>query len=430
LAGLVTTQSSDCHSTNLHDKRRFTFLRWSWCCFVILLMVSTWRLWTDQHGFPQIPLLGLGHWLPSGLDVVIASVACCCCLATACLREPSRVRSGLYIGFAVAMGLLFSADQHRLQPWAYQFVIAAIVFACCDVRNSLKLYRWLIIGIYLYSAISKLDAAFFSSVGRELATTLLGFAGIQLGQLPIGLQNVTIGCLPVVELAVGLALLLGFARRPTVVIAIVMHLGLLLVLSPLGLNHKFGVLLWNACFLVQLPILFWPRNEVTVENAGLGSSNDAPNLTPLAARFAHGIVAIALILPALEPWGYCDHWLAWGLYAPRSSRVELYVHSNQLAKLPAGIPQQESSTWPSWHRLDLSQWSLAELSVPIYPQSRFQVGVAESLIEEFGLAENGIRLTLKSASHRFSGEREAEDISRSYQRENAVGRFWFGSSPR
>ncbi|MFT5526852.1 MAG: hypothetical protein ACI9HK_004832 [Pirellulaceae bacterium] len=415
----------------MRDDCRSTYFRWSWSAFVVLLMLSTWRLWTSQHGFPQVPLLQFGHWWPRQLDAVVSVLALFFCLAATSIGRPSRLRCAIYLGFSVAMGMLFASDQHRLQPWAFQFTVIAIIFACCERRDTMKLCRWLVIGIYIYSAVSKLDAAFFASVGRELANTMVGIVGVELSRFPPAVQNAVIGSFPLIELLLGLALLFKVAPRGTVVVAMLMHFGLLLVLSPLGLDHKMGVLLWNVCFLVQIPILFWPF----VDDAN--SAEETPSVgqsvrgnRSVGAWLAHAVVAIVLVVPAFEPWGFCDHWIAWGLYAPRSSRAELHLHSNQLPKIPDTIPHKASTKWQGWHRIDLSSWSLNELSVPIYPQSRFQLGVVESLIEECELDESGIHLTIMNASDRFTGARKTTDISRTYQRKNAVAQFWFGSTPR
>jgi hypothetical protein len=48
--------------------RRLAALHWLLALGVATLVSVTWRLWTPQQIFPQVPLLGIGHALPPWLD--------------------------------------------------------------------------------------------------------------------------------------------------------------------------------------------------------------------------------------------------------------------------------------------------------------------------------------------------------------------------
>lgn len=96
--------------------------------------------------------------------------------------------------------------------------------------------------------------------------------------------------------------------------------------------------------------------------------------------------------------GICDHWPAWEVYAPRSSRVEME------SKVSLGLMTQstEQTTQPGaepW--LDMPQWSLSQLGVPIYPQGRFQLAVAMAVEEKFNW-DRGFQVELKSESNRMT----------------------------
>ena len=78
--------------------------------------------------------------------------------------------------------------------------------------------------------------------------------------------------------------------------------------------------------------------------------------------------------------------------------------------------------------LRMDQWSLAELGVPIYPQDRFQLGVAAAVIEESKL--RAFVITRQSMSGRFSGEREKREIKDRDQLEEEMGRFRINARPR
>ncbi|MEC8162907.1 MAG: hypothetical protein VX111_17305, partial [Planctomycetota bacterium] len=82
-----------------------------------------------------------------------------------------------------------------------------------------------------------------------------------------------------------------------------------------------------------------------------------------------------------------------------------------------------------WCEFDLAQWSLTELGVPIYPQDRFQAGVALALARRLD-NERGIRITWEGPSDRWTGERATEQWLGRQALELAVGRFRVNAEPR
>src|SRR5262249_11324684 len=152
-------------------------------------MGVTWKLWTPQDVFPRVPLIWWAppHWLDwTALAITLVG------LVGLCLFPPCQggVRGGNSSSSATQSGstppaappplggggksrptlitarfaavlvaggfaLLFLSDQHRLQPWAWQCFILAVVFALGDDRTVFYGWRWLVVSIYLWSAWSK-----------------------------------------------------------------------------------------------------------------------------------------------------------------------------------------------------------------------------------------------------------------------------------
>ena len=120
------------------------------------------------------------------------------------------------------------------------------------------------------------------------------------------------------------------------------------------------------------------------------------------------LTGLVIAFPASESLGYCDHWPAWELYSPRSSRVHIAIHESAIDRLPPSIQSQLSRpplTEAGWRDLYIDRWSLESLAVPIYPEDRFQFGVALALAERYELAL-AIVVMQQSASDRWTGERD------------------------
>ena len=277
--------------------------------------------------------------------------------------------------FALSLLVSFLLDQHRLQPWAWHWFVFAAILVSARAGEAMFWLRWIAVSVYVYSAISKLDYQFTHSVGLQMVQAIADLIGVSLSKYSPDSLSRFVLLLPLVELLIGIGLAFRSTRRVFGVLAILLHIGLLLVLGPLGLDHQWPVLIWNAFFIFQAYWLFVRRErfEHTVQT----------NLTQ--NWLAAAIALVVILFPATCSFGGCDHWLAWELYAPRSSRVTIELPATAVEQLPypAIFYTKESPRLPGVVELDLSEWSLRELGVPVYPQARFQLAVARAVADQF-----------------------------------------------
>jgi len=336
-----------------------------WTIAAIILIGLTWRLWTGVSTFPKVPLLEtlisvplFADWIAMAL--LMFSVSWMISSAVSETWRPTqsyratKPRTAASI-FLAAMLCLFLLNQHRLQPWAWQFSLYAVLMA--------------VLG-------KKFDYQFIYGLGGRLAETLtktIGVAGEEW-------LNSAALAMPIFELLVAVLLISVRTRKIGVVMAVVFHGALIATLGPWGLNHHTGVLVWNLFFLLLTATLFWP----TPSDQTVGE--------PIERRTSALILTVVLVLYPLLP--QVDHWLAWGLYSPNNSRCDLEVI------------QQDEEGGIAFERIDLGQLSLQQLNVPLYPEARFQLGVATKVQTRRNL-ENSSRVVIRGKSDRLTGERDS-----------------------
>ena len=150
----------------------------------LLLIATTWPLWTAQTEFPRIPFVGIFRGVPGWLERAALGVACCALVLALVAGSSRRMGRWSLVAFAGAITFLALADQHRLQPWAYQFLLLALVLAVLPAGEGIAWARLLTASIYFYSALSKLDHTFLESAGGQIVAGLLTFlhAGDQLSE--------------------------------------------------------------------------------------------------------------------------------------------------------------------------------------------------------------------------------------------------------
>jgi len=418
---------------------------------IATLMVSTSALWWSAAGrtFPLIPLferfcdwpLWVDQLSTIGVGVGLALVATSSAAklgSAASIEKATRLEGiGWRTGWLLAglcAALLVCLDQQRLQPWFYQLFLTSIVFATCDRTSTLKLIRALVISVYFYSAVGKFDYQFVNSVAPDFLRTLMSWIGQDWNALDDNQKFWCAVCLPTLELVLATALCVSWAiyvplRRLACVAAIAFHIGLALLFSTVGLGHSLGVVLWNIQFAIQAWLLFgrWPEH-----------TNQSHRIRP-TNWLATAVIAAAVFMPLGERFGRWDHWPSWALYAPHSSRAEIYVASDSLGRLPSILGElveaeladdgRADDVVTLWYRLPIKEWCLAETGAPIYPQDRLGVGVGNYLRDVLG--GYSIRVDLLGVAGRFDGQRPK--LERVLRPEDFVAlnkRFYLNTQPR
>ena len=402
------------------SQRQADLLRRALGLFGLALVAATWRLWTAQHVFPQVPFFYVMDGVPDACQWAGAAAMILGLAGAALAPGGSRRAPGSLLLFAVATLVMILLDQQRLQPWAYQFVLAAVVLALADARGALPLLRLLVISFYFHSAVTKFDHSFLHTLGQQFLGAL---AGASLDGWSESVRVAAAAVFPVGELLVAITLCFARTRTAGLAGAVLLHVLLLAILGPWGLDHKPGVLLWNGYFIAQ-DILLFSRGQAQPAADPAGKA-----VAPWPVR---AMIWAAALLPFLGPTTWFDMWPSWGLYASAAQRVQLLVHRRELEQLPQELRQvtvASSEADDPWLTVRLDRWALAALGAPIYPQSRSQLGVAEAVIVRYGLVHR-VRLYRFDLADRWSGQREYELFTTLPKILAASGEYLFNSRPR
>ncbi|HVJ84504.1 MAG TPA: MauE/DoxX family redox-associated membrane protein [Caulifigura sp.] len=393
---------------------------------LLVLMGVTWKLWAAAGSFPMIPAWSGLTGIPLAVDQAV-SIAAAVCAGVALFCAPCwRSWATTSVLLIVAAAL----NQHRCQVWAYHLAIAGLIATASAPGRAVSRLRWLTIGIYAWSAVSKLDAGFAAGPGRLLWDGLMAAAHLDPAVLPAAVNRLAPWLMPAGELITAVALAVPRWRRAGLVLSIAMHVLLLLAVGPLGLGHEWGVQVWNVLFIVQNVLLF--RSRKVVASTELPVLDTSPGLCRggrLLDRAVGTLLVMALVMPAFQPWGDWDVWPSWAVYSTRGGWTTCFVHQDDVAKLPSAAQKHVGDPPPlsDWRPIDVDAWSLAVLRCPVYPQSRFRLGVARALSQHAT-----IRVERRTAPDRRTGESRMEVIEvTSGQLPADVERsFWLNTQPR
>jgi hypothetical protein len=321
--------------------------------FFVAIFLSE-HLWLTSRNYPLMPVLPGLPQIPYPFDYACLAVMGALLVAIASASKP-KIYITAFLALVLVLALL---DQLRWQPWAYQYAIMLATLAVFywkggryeDETATLNICRLIIASIYFYSGLQKLNSTFAAHIFPELfgGWPLLNSIAPTLAKLP-----------PIMEASIGVGLLTRKLRNFAVVAAILMHLFILMEYGPFGYNHNTVVWPWNFAMIAFDLILFWKTDF---------SFGDVPWKNPFA--FQKVVLLLVLILPALSFFGWWDSYLSWSLYSGNVDAANIFCSDDVAAQLPEHLRKYVTHLPNSNNRLTIGDWTMGELNIPGYPESR------------------------------------------------------------
>jgi hypothetical protein len=368
----------------------------------LAMLGLSWPLWVENGAFPRVPFIPRLPEVPAAASWLLYLVLLGAIAASA--RAGGRAwRDGLGVSFVLLVGLVLG-DQHRFQPWVYQYLMLALIVATLPPETALRYARWWFAALYLHSGLSKLDVSFCHEMGAVFLATALRSLGIVPHDWPAAWRTAAVLAMPAWEIAVAAALVVPRTRRLGLAGALILHGALLGILGPWGLGHSTIVLVWNAAMMIEAALLFGPRDTASAADPVPARS------VRLVGRVAQAVFWAAVVLPLGERWGVFDAWPAHALYASHVERTVVYVHEDGLDALPTAARRHVGpGDFGPWRRLDLTGWSRAVRGVPVYPQGRACNGLAEALAARYG-GRLPVRVIHWGRADRWTGQRSRVEL--------------------
>lgn len=331
----------------------------------LALIAVTKRLWFAGSDFPRIPMFDFCAGLPalaiqavSGLFVISLVYGLCSGWSQRCGPRPAATVLMLVSGLLTVV-----LNQHCLQAWHWLFLLMTAAHLLLPAADLIIVLRRMVPCIYLFAALSRFGPGIDAAMSPRIVRTLLDLTGLStLSANPAMVSRLCVA-VTLFELFTGLLLFLPKTRRWGMPAAVLMHLTLLVVLGPWGLQQHIGVLIWNATLALWVVTLY-ARSRLPI-------APQKPVITSAAS-------ILLLLWPAAALFGFTDNWTGWQLYSPRPEVLRLQIHADEISRLPESLQPYVSEPQPlqNWCHVRLDRWSLQAADVPLYPQARFQIAVA------------------------------------------------------
>ena len=359
---------------------------------MITCMAVSSALWVPLHrSFPVIPFFENLNLLPLWIHYLFTVTAVLALLL--CSFQKTNRKAALRI-FLVAIVFSMLMDQLRWQPWVYHLtwmLLAFIIYPPNEEKKVLNWIRWILALIYIWSGLQKLNISFIQiNFPWMLEPFFVPETDSGLWILYILGAGATL-----LELGLGIGLLIQKTQRISAYLLIVMHLLIIVVVSPLGHSTNYAIIPWNICFSVLLWLLFIKSKSKPFDPLGSLKSSHSVKL----------VVLFFGLFPVLSIWGYWPKFFSAALYSGNTISGELYLSDQFLSTLPEDVREKAN---PDNNGLTLNQWTTKEITTAIYPNKDYMIRVFKKLC---GQAENefDVILTIYEVPGNFSIDKDRSD---------------------
>ncbi|HEY1731503.1 MAG TPA: DoxX family protein [Terriglobales bacterium] len=323
-------------------------------CFFIALALSK-HVWVTTRHFPLIPVFSGLPQIPYPFDYVCLAVLGLLLVLIAASSAPKFY----LLSFLSLLAVVALLDQCRWQPWVYQYALmlaGLTVFywkggKASDQNAALNICRLIVASIYFYSGLQKLNPTFAAHVFPHL----LG----NMGTTATAILRVLAIFPALLEAGIGVALLTKRFRNIGVIAAIVMHVFILAKYGPFGYDYNAVVWPWNLAMISLDVILFWKAEF---------SFADVLWRNPFT--FQKAVLLLVLIMPFFSFFGWWDSYPSWSLYSGNVDGASLFCSDAVAKQLPGYLRQYITHVSSNNNRLSVRDWTMGELNVPGYPESR------------------------------------------------------------
>ena len=326
------------------------------CVYWLIAKIIGWRMFTAYRLFPTAPVFESLDQLPRIVHLIVFLLSLLFIGLTFFFPKNKFILAGLL----VTETLSCLPDQNRWQPWEYQCIFIVFVFLVNRNRQAsiIPLFTFILASTYFYSGCNKLNEGFLENVWVQMFLRSFLKIPATVARQP---WLYYCGCLlALFELLGGLGLLFLKTQKTAAKALILMHLFVLVLLGPFGLNYNAVIWPWNVAMIGYLYIIFLYKNERTVI------------FKPPFGGWNKLVFVCWGILPLLGLFGYWDGFLSSSIYSGKSPRMVICIRDT--SKCPELKPFYNASQiqlcGDGSTGINLQTWGLAETNMILNPELR------------------------------------------------------------
>ncbi len=263
-----------------------------------------------------------------------------------------------------------SLDQNRWQPWEYQYFITFFIFLVQKNKHAAKsAFMFILAATYIYSGIAKINPVFLHSIWQNLL--LVKTFHIPLATAQHSFIHYAGYGLGISEILLGVGLLLNRTRKVASYLVIVMHVILLAVFGPRGLNYDHIIWPWNVAMIMYCIVL-------------IRDTSGSFSFKSLTIGWNKIILILFGVLPFFGLFGKWDYFLSASFFSSRPPDMYVCIpETSAINPLQKYCQMNTTTCGVSTCMVNIRSWAFDELMVPAYPQERVYEHIKKTIQKNY-----------------------------------------------
>ena len=330
------------------------------CVFWIFTKLFCYNLWHTDRLFPVVPPFDFLENIPNYVHLTLFYFALAGITFVGFFPKNKFV-----LGFTIVVEITsFILDQSRWQPWEYQYILTFLFFFFYhkNPKQFINYFSFLLAIIYFNSGLHKLTGGFLYTVWEGMMLReFFGFDKSLIRNIYVHYAGLSLG---LIEFLAALGCLFAKNKKIYALLLVGMHLFILALISPTGLNYNSIVWPWNVVMILFILIVCYNATSTISFKNLLSGYNKIP-------------FVVLAILPFFCFIGLYDNFFAFNLYSGTTKHFSICVDENKISSAYQPFISKNRKICGDKNVISGNDWALKEMNVVIYPEERFYKGIIE-----------------------------------------------------
>lgn len=366
---------------------------------MILISLPAW--YPGMSDYPKIPAFSFfdpdfPRWIQYLLFFILAG--------SLLFILPEFTRKMAATVFIITVSVLVLEDINRLQPWLWMHGLLLLFWSFSKTENIFGITRWALVCMYAWSGIYKFNLNF----AWEVFPFFMNAFGLketfylpvhEVGDYSMPLINHLAWSVPLAELLVAVLLCTKWQRQG-IYLAVFLHLVILFILGPLGLNWNEVVWVWNVLLIALLIVLLL--------------SGEQPRFSFVKNKKVWNSLPVIVfgVLPVFWLFGWMPNNLSFHLYSGQNAELRFYMPGineefmdPEKAEWTFFDPERNESVFWADH------YAISVNHIPVFAEEKYMKQTGLKLCDCYGYSGNNKAGIIMAQYSYFGSRRELTRIS-------------------
>lgn len=259
-------------------------------------------------------------------------------------------------------------DTVRWQPWEFMYLCMFLVVITnfSKPKNIIFLFHLLFVATYLFGGLHKLNRDFLTSAW--ISMILKDFLGLSM-EVILKYKLFFVGLVvPIIEILLAACLFFFKSKKKISYLIIAMHVIILIIIGPFGLDYNLVIWPWNLAIIFILFIIY----AFPIENIQ----------RKMILNNSYWLI-LWFLMPILSFFGYWYYTFSFRLFSGKADQLYICV-INRNKDLEPYLEAKKSKLWGDKPYVIVQNWAMSEIKSGPFPENKIYRKIGFEIKKKYG----------------------------------------------